>query len=111
MAAFVVLNSASFTHAPVAALCFLGIHAATTHRRFRSRTYRQLFQVHVTFAFVPADQFTLSIIMAIAIQLQSTTVPLKLSEVDSTAGFSNQPQRYKHQKNGSCTVSHRQGVD
>ena len=64
MAAFVVLNSASFTHAPVAALCFLGIHAATTHRRFRSRTYRQLFQVHVTFAFVSADQFTLSIVMA-----------------------------------------------
>lgn len=48
------------------AVCFLGIHAAVAaFILFPSGTYRQLFQVDVTFAFVSAYyQVTLSIVMA-----------------------------------------------
>jgi hypothetical protein len=50
------------------AVCFLGIHAGCRRSCFYfppGRTYRQLFQVDVTFAFVSAYyQVTLSIVMA-----------------------------------------------
>lgn len=92
----------------------LGIHAATilVDAFVPGRTYRQLFQVDVTFAFVSADQFTLSIVMAV--HCHTTAVDHCTSETLWSrlySRFSNQPQRYKHQKNRSCTVSHRQGVD
>lgn len=97
------------------AVCFLGIHAAVAaFILFPSGTYRQLFQVDVTFAFVSAYyQVTLSIVMAkeeedrkgvclsIAIQLQSTTVSLKLYSRSSI-----QPQN-KRQNNESCKLTRR----
>jgi hypothetical protein len=92
MAAFVVVPKLGFAHAAAAAPLQsaswpLGNPCRRSCLYFPpGRTYRQLFQVDVTFAFVSAYQVTLSIVMAkeeedrkgvclsIAIQLQSTTV-------------------------------------